>query len=148
MSTFLHYVHCKDALLDCSSPGGERCESLTWVDEITSPVLTKVLRRGLLKFCSWIILFQEISIYQNSRLDTLNHNHIWQVSPQLSCGDTCQIWVWYFIDNVCFESAENLGKKKQTEEIGLANPTPGVIIGVCESERFSESSVFSGPCWV
>ena len=34
MSTFLHYVHCKDALLDCSAPGGERCESLTWVEEI------------------------------------------------------------------------------------------------------------------
>ena len=34
MSTFLHYVHCKDALPDCSAPGGERCESLTWVDEI------------------------------------------------------------------------------------------------------------------
>ena len=34
MSTFLHYVHCKDALLDCSAPGGERCESLTWVYEI------------------------------------------------------------------------------------------------------------------
>ena len=34
MSTFLHCVHCKDALLDCSAPGGERCESLTWVDEI------------------------------------------------------------------------------------------------------------------
>ena len=34
MSTFLHYVHCKDALLDCSAPAGERCESLTWVDEI------------------------------------------------------------------------------------------------------------------
>ena len=34
VSTFLHYVHCKDALLDCSAPGGERCESLTWVDEI------------------------------------------------------------------------------------------------------------------
>ena len=40
MSTFLHYVHCKDALLDCSAPGGERCESLTWVDEI---VLCKML---------------------------------------------------------------------------------------------------------
>ena len=36
MSTFLHYVHCKDALLDCSAPGGERCESLTWVDEIST----------------------------------------------------------------------------------------------------------------
>ena len=34
MSTFLHYVHCTDALLDCSAPGGERCESLTWFDEI------------------------------------------------------------------------------------------------------------------
>ena len=33
MSTFLHYVHC---LLDCSAPGGERCESLTRVDEITN----------------------------------------------------------------------------------------------------------------
>ena len=34
MSTFLHYVHCKDALLDCSAPGGEKWESLTRVDEI------------------------------------------------------------------------------------------------------------------
>ena len=34
VSTFLHYVCCKDALLDCSAPGGERCESLTRVDEI------------------------------------------------------------------------------------------------------------------
>ena len=34
LSTFLHYVRCKDALLDRSAPGGERCESLTWVDEI------------------------------------------------------------------------------------------------------------------
>ena len=28
-------------------------------------------------------------------LDKLNHIHIWQVSPQLSCGDTCQIWIRY-----------------------------------------------------
>ena len=34
MSTFLHYVRCKDVLLDCSAPGGERCESPTGVDEI------------------------------------------------------------------------------------------------------------------
>ena len=34
LSTFLHYVRCKDALLDCSAPGGEKCESLTRVDEI------------------------------------------------------------------------------------------------------------------
>ena len=41
MSTFLHYVHCKDALLDCSAPGGERCESLTWVDEIEFPIVVR-----------------------------------------------------------------------------------------------------------
>ena len=34
MSTLFHHVHCKDAFLDCSAPGGERCESLTGVDEI------------------------------------------------------------------------------------------------------------------
>ena len=34
LSTFIHYVCCKDALLDCSPPGGEGCESLTRVDEI------------------------------------------------------------------------------------------------------------------
>ena len=47
MSTFLHYVRCKDALLDCSAPGGERCESLTWVDEIVQYV-----------YHLWYILFQ------------------------------------------------------------------------------------------
>ena len=26
---------------------------------------------------------------------SLNHIHIWQVSPQLSCGNTCSIWMWY-----------------------------------------------------
>ena len=46
MSTFLHYVHCKDALLDCSAPGGERCESLTWVDEIVPPFLQVVWVTG------------------------------------------------------------------------------------------------------
>ena len=40
MTTFLHYVRCKDALLDCSAPGGERYESLTRVDEIKASLLT------------------------------------------------------------------------------------------------------------
>ena len=32
------------------------------------------------------------------------HVHIWQVSPQLSCGDTSQIWMW------CKESNRYLGR--------------------------------------
>ena len=39
-------------------------------------------------------------------LDTLNHINIWQMSPQLSCGDACQIWMWYSIDNQCFDNSK------------------------------------------
>ena len=53
MSTFLHYVHCKDALLDCSAPGGERCESLTWVDEITHLIWLLRERRRLFNRRRW-----------------------------------------------------------------------------------------------
>ena len=63
---------------------------------------------GLLKLRSLISPLQKISIYHNSRSHTLHHVHIWQVSPQLSCGDTCQIWTSYFIVNVYFDSAENV----------------------------------------
>ena len=42
MSTFLPYVRCKDALHDCSAPGGERCESLTWVDEISTALVQRM----------------------------------------------------------------------------------------------------------
>ena len=51
MSTFLHYVHCKDALLDCSAPGGERCESLTWVDEIVVGAYCAILVAGVWLIC-------------------------------------------------------------------------------------------------
>ena len=54
LSTFLHYVRCKDALLDCSAPGGERCESLTWVDEILVQLLACPMSLShYLKQCTW-----------------------------------------------------------------------------------------------
>ena len=42
-------------------------------------------------------------------LDTLKHVNICQVSPQLSWGDTCQIWTWYFTRNQCFISDIKMG---------------------------------------
>ena len=57
-------------------------------------------------------------------LDYLNHIHIWQVPPQLRCDDTCQIYTWYSIVNVCFDNAQNLVNNGM-EEIGLVPPTPG-----------------------
>ena len=33
-------------------------------------------------------------VFQNKD-KTSNHVHIWQVSPELNCGNTCQIWIWF-----------------------------------------------------
>ena len=52
-------------------------------------------------------------------LDSLLRIHIWQVSPQLSCGDTCQIWMWYSIANMYFANAE----KRETNGTKVT-PTP------------------------
>ena len=50
-------------------------------------------------------------ILQKCQLDSLNHIHIWQVSPQLSCSDTCQILTLIFnLDHVFIDNAEKLGK--------------------------------------
>ena len=55
MSTFLHYVHCKDALLDCNAPGDERCESLTRVDEICRNWTVKSLKSFAWNFMMLVI---------------------------------------------------------------------------------------------
>ena len=39
-----------------------------------------------------------LTFFQNHKkrhLPIEYHVHIWQVSPQLGCGDTCQIWMWF-----------------------------------------------------
>ena len=88
MSTFLHYVHCKDALLDCSAFGGERCELLTWVDEIvqSSAVITRsnIIRYG--------ITGTEAE-YQSDAWSTKD-------TPYLTpSGELCSVFWWYFRKN-------------------------------------------------
>ena len=50
---------------------------------------------------SLIILFLFTKLMKYS-LPVTYHIHIWQVSPQLSCGGTCQIWMWLKGFNGCF----------------------------------------------
>ena len=75
MSTFLHSVHCKDALLDCSAPGGEKCESLTWVDEIeygwSQLHICDELQSRLAAYCHNILLCRSI-----------HHTILWNESHQ------------------------------------------------------------------
>ena len=40
----------------------------------------------------------------------LNHILIWQGLPQLSCGNPCQIWMWYSISNLCYGDSQKWEK--------------------------------------
>ena len=59
---------------------------------------------------SLIVSVSKITILQKYIFDSLSHMHIWQVSPQLSCGDTCQIGTWYSIPSMFFGNATKFGK--------------------------------------
>ena len=54
------------------------------------------------------------------------HVHIRQVSPHLSCGDTCQIWMWCKESNRYFDRIETFvyGEIKD-----LSNPHPRTLHG-------------------
>ena len=52
------------------------------------------------------------------------HAHIWQVLPQLCCGDTCQIWMWLKECNRYFCEIENFAYG-EIDERSFSNPTAG-----------------------
>ena len=49
--------------------------------------------------------------------------YIWQVLPQLSCGDTCQIWTWFEESNMYFCHIENFAYGEINER-SFSNPHP------------------------
>ena len=49
--------------------------------------------------------------------------YIWQVSPQLSCGDTCQIWMWFEESKLHFCHMENFAYGEINEQ-SFSNPHP------------------------
>ena len=78
-------------------------------------------------FLRWGFYF---SILQKYLLVSAKHFNVWQVSPQLSWGDTCHIWTWYSMVTsilTMVKGPENNG----TEETGLVTPTPAV----CQPEH-------------
>ena len=87
-----------------------RCENsfqLTWIPKyefLSNP------GASLLKFRSLMSPLREILIPQKCRLYTSTHVHIYRVSRQLSCGDTCKICTWYHTGNHLFDNSENFGK--------------------------------------
>ena len=51
------------------------------------------------------------------------HVHIWLVSPQLSYGDTCQIWRWFNKSGSYFCKIENFAYREINKQ-SLSNPPP------------------------
>ena len=49
--------------------------------------------------------------------------YIWQVLPQLSCSDTCQIWMWFKESNRYFCMIENFAYWEISER-SFSNPHP------------------------
>ena len=53
---------------------------------------------------------------------------VWQVSPQLSCGDTCQIGMWFDEYNTCFCNIENFAYGEINER-RFSNHHPRMALG-------------------
>ena len=67
--------------------------------------------------------FPILSALSNHTLPIEYHVYIWQVLPQLSCGDTCQIWMWFEKSNMYFCHVEILAYGKINER-SFSNPHP------------------------
>ena len=60
-------------------------------------------------------------------LGSLNHFHVWWVSPQLSCNDTYQLLTWYSVVNQSFYNGEKSGNDG-VQGIGLVPPTWKIVL--------------------
>ena len=70
--------------------------------------------------------FPKFSSLSKDTLAVKYRVYIWQVSPQLSCGDTCQIWMWFEESNMYFCEIENFAYGKINER-SFSNPHPSTV---------------------
>ena len=82
-----------------------------------------VLGWGLLSQFSPFRYFPHFPLVSKQTLAIEYHVYIWQVLPQLSCGDTCQIWMWFRESNRYFCKIENCAYGEISER-SFSNPHP------------------------
>ena len=97
-----------------------------WVES----VITRSIWVGLLSQFPPFRYFPTFSELPKYWLPIEYHIHIWQMSPQLSCGDICQIWMWFEESSVYFCKIENLANG-ETNERSFSNPHPCSVILAC-----------------
>ena len=82
---------------------------------------------GVTKPIFSVPLFSTFPLLSKQTLAIEYHVYIWQVSPQLSCGDTCQIWMWFRESNRYFCKIENFAYGEINER-SFSNPHPISVI--------------------
>ena len=74
------------------------------------------------------------------------HFHIWQVLSQLSCGNTCQICMWFNESNKYFRKSRKVPNRELTEQI-FSNPHPDLAVSAHLKILFLPVKSTYG-CWV
>ena len=94
------------------------------VEENMLPMCSETaLGWGLLSQFSPFRYFPHFPLLSKQKLAIEYHVYIWQVSPQLSCGDTCQMWMWFRESNRYFCEIENFAYG-EISEWSFSNPHP------------------------
>ena len=78
---------------------------------------------GLLSQFPPFCYFPKFSSLSKHTLTVKYRVYIWQVSPQLSCGDICQIWMWFEESNMNFCEIESFAYG-EINEWSFSNPHP------------------------
>ena len=96
-----------------------------------------ILGWGLLSQFSPLRYFPYFPLLSKQTLAIEYHVYIWQVSPQLSCGDTRPIWMWFRESNRYFCKIENFAYWEISER-SFSNPHPWISYSLLVKESLSE----------
>ena len=118
-------------------------------------VVTPSLGWGLLSGFPPFRYFSNFSISPKYMLAIEYHVHIWQVLPQLSCGDTCQIWMWFKYFKKYFCEIENFAYG-EIDERSFSNPQPWTalyysfchceIMGLSSEKNVRDGNIYLARC--
>ena len=102
---------------------------------LSTRVNTFHLGGGLLSQFPQFCYFPKLSALSKHTLAIEYHVYIWQVSPHLSCGDTCQIWIWLKESNRYFCKIKNFCiQRKWRTELMYPHPTSVSTIDTKKNE--------------
>ena len=98
------------------------CKCRWWLGSAGEPLPTPGV--GVTK--PQFLYFPDVSELWTRTLAIEYHICVWQGSPQLSCGDICQIWMWLNESNRSFCEIENFDYEEIIER-SFSNPHPSLL---------------------